>query len=138
MMRSSTLKNKTISFLLVIALLLQGCVVYKKAPVTLDEALVSSKKILIIKTDGTKLKLRNIEKMDSIYYGYLRTKGKIVKIPLTESDLKTIRLKDPTLSTIGNALIVMGTLGLVLAVVFAIALSNWDSSWGDWSNLQTF
>ncbi|MFV5687045.1 hypothetical protein ACM55M_00275 [Flavobacterium sp. ZT3R25] len=131
-MRYTNLKNKTVCFLLVIVLNLQSCAVYKKAPVTLDQAVVTNRKILIIKTDNAKLKLINIEQIDGNYYGYIKTKRKIEKIPLIESDLKTIRVLDRTTTTIGNVAIVVGSLGIVLLVVAAIELSNWDTYWGDW------
>jgi hypothetical protein len=133
-MRHTNLKNKTVCFLLVIALSLQSCVVYQKAPVTLDEAVVTNRKILVVKTDNTKLKLIDIEKIDGNYYGYIKIKHKIEKIPLTESDLKTIRILDRTKTTIGNVAIVVGSLGIVFLVVAAIELSNWGDDW----NLGTY
>ncbi|SHM08802.1 hypothetical protein [Flavobacterium xinjiangense] len=127
------LKNRTICFLLIIALILQSCAVYKKTPVTLNEAANVDRKILVVKTDNTKLKFKKIEKIDGVYYGLIKTKGQIEKIPLTESDLKTIRVLDKTATTIGNVAIVVGSLGVVFLVVAAIELSNLGDDWGDWS-----
>jgi hypothetical protein len=126
------LKNKSVCFFLVIALILQSCAVYKKTPVTINEAANADRKILVLKTDNTKIKFKKIEQIDGIYYGLIRSKGRIEKIPLTESDLKTIRVLDKTATTIGNVSIVVGSLGIVLLVVAAIELSNWDADWGDW------
>jgi hypothetical protein len=127
------LKNKTVCFFLVIALILQSCAVYKKTPVTLNEAANADRKILVLKTDNTKIKFKKIEQIDGIYYGLIRTKGRIEKIPLTESDLKTIRALDKTATTIGNVAIVVGSLGIVLLVVAAIELADWGDDWGNWS-----
>jgi hypothetical protein len=127
------LKNKTVCFLLVISLILQSCAVYKKTPVTLNEVANANRKILVIKTDNTKMKFKKIEQIDGIYYGLIRTKGRIEKIPLTESDLKTIRALDKTATTIGNVAIVVGSLGIVLLVVAAIELADWGDDWGNWS-----
>jgi hypothetical protein len=127
------LKNRTICFLLIIALILQSCAVYKKTSVTLNEAANGDRKILVVKTDNTKLKFKKIEKIDGVYYGLIKTKGQIEKIPLTESDLKTIRVLDKTATTIGNVAIVVGSLGVVFLVVAAIELSNLGDDWGDWS-----
>jgi hypothetical protein len=132
-MKLPNLKNKTICFLLIIALILQSCAVYKKTPVTLNEAANADRKILVVKTDNTKLKFKKIEKIDGVYYGLIKTKGQIEKIPLTESDLKTIRVLDKTVTTIGNVAIVVGSLGVVFLVVAAIELSNLGDDWGDWS-----
>lgn len=127
------LKNKTVCFFLVIALILQSCAVYKKTPITLNEAVNADRKILVLKTDNTKIKFKKIEQIDGIYYGLIRTKGRIEKIPLTESDLKTIRALDKTATTIGNVAIVVGSLGIVLLVVAAIELADWGDDWGNWS-----
>jgi hypothetical protein len=133
-MRLTNIKNKTICLLLVIALIIQSCSVYKKTTVTLNEAATADRKVLVVKTDNTKLKFTRIEQIDGIYYGRLKTKGGTKKISLTESDLKTIRVLDKTATTIGNVAIVVGSLGIVLLVVAAIELSNLADDWGDdWS-----
>jgi PBP1b-binding outer membrane lipoprotein LpoB len=131
-MRLKNLKTKTVCFLFVIALFLQSCSVYKRPSVTLDEAITADRKVLVVKTNNTKLKFIRIEQIDGIYYGRLKTKGKIEKIPLTESDLKTIRVLDKTATTIGNVAIVVGSLGVVLLVIAAIELSDLGDDWGDW------
>lgn len=132
-MKLKKIKTKTVCFLLVITLIFQSCGVYKKTSVTLDEAVTADRKVLVIKTDNAKLKFIRIEQIDGMYYGHLKTKGKIEKIPLTESDLKTIRVLDKTATTIGNVAIVVGSLGVVFLVVAAIELSNWGDDWENWS-----
>jgi hypothetical protein len=133
-MRLTNIKNKTICLLLVIALTMQSCSVYKKTTVTLNEAVIADRKVLVVKTDNTKLKFIRIEQIDGIYYGRIKTKSGTKKILLTESDLKTIRVLDKTATTIGNVAIVVGSLGIVLLVVAAIELSNLADDWGDdWS-----
>ncbi|TRX02417.1 hypothetical protein [Flavobacterium gawalongense] len=131
-MRLKNLKSKTVCFLLVIALILQSCSVYKKTPVTLDEAVTADRKVLVVKVDNTKLKFIRIEQIDGIYYGRIKTRGGIEKIPLTESDLKTIRVLDKTATTMGNVAIVVGSIGTVLLVVAAIELSDLGDNWGNW------
>lgn len=126
------LKNKTVCFLLVISFILQSCAVYKKTPVALNEAANADRKVLVVKTDNTKLKFKKIEDIDGIYYGHIRTRGGIEKMPLTESDLQTIRVLDKTATTVGNVAIVVGSLGAVLLVVAAIELADfWGDDWGN-------
>lgn len=126
------LKNKTVCFLLVISFILQSCAVYKKTPVALNEAANADRKVLVVKTDNTKLKFKKIEEIDGIYYGHIRTRGGIEKMPLTESDLQTIRILDKTATTVGNVAIVVGSLGAVLLVVAAIELADfWGDDWGN-------
>lgn len=127
-------KSKIVCVLLIFVMMLQSCAVYQKTSVSLDEAASADRKVLVVKTDNTKLKFKKIEQIDGVYYGLIKTKGRIEKIPLTESDLKTIRVLDKTPTTIGNVAIVVGSLGIVLLVVAAIALSNWDTDWGGWGS----
>jgi hypothetical protein len=131
-MKCKSLKTKTVCFLLVLALIFQSCGVYKKTPVTLDEAVAADRKILVVKTDNTKLKFIRIEQIDGMYYGRVKNKGETEKILLTESDLKTIRVLDKTATNIGNIAIVVGSLGVVFLVIAAIELSSWYDDWGDW------
>ena len=131
-MRLKNFKTKTVCFLLVIALMLQSCSVYKKMPVTLEEAATTDRKVLVIKSDNTKLKFRRIEQTDGIYYGLLKTRAGIERIPLTESDLKTIRVLDKTATTVGNVAIVVGSLGVVLLVIAAATLASLGDDWGEW------
>lgn len=131
-MRLKNFKTKTVCFLLVIALMLQSCSVYKKTPVTLEEAATTDRKVLVIKSDNTKLKFKRIEQTDGIYYGLLKTRAGIERIPLTESDLKTIRVLDKTATTVGNVAIVVGSLGVVLLVIAAAALASLGDDWGEW------
>ncbi|RKS13106.1 hypothetical protein [Flavobacterium sp. 120] len=131
-MKCKSLKTKTVCFLLVIALIFQSCGVYKKTPVTLEQAVTADSKVLVVNADNKIFKFIRIEQIDGIYYGYLKTKGKIEKIPLTESDLKTIRVLNKTATNIGNIAIVVGSLGVVFLVIAAIELSSWYDDWGDW------
>ena len=132
-MKRKNLKTKTVCFLVTLALILQSCAVYKKTPVTLNEAVATNRKVLVVKTDNTKLKFITIEQSNGIYYGHLKSKGEMIEIPLTENDLKTIRILDKTATTIGNVAIIVGSLGIVLIVVAAIELSNWGDDWGGFS-----
>ncbi|MFV8344001.1 hypothetical protein [Flavobacterium sp. XS2P39] len=131
-MKLKNFKTKTVCFLLVIALVLQSCSVYKKTPVTLEQAATANRKVLVIKSDNTKLKFTRIEQIEGIYYGRIKTRAGIEKIPLTESDLKTIRVLDKTATTVGNVAIVVGSLGIVLLVVAAVELSTLGDGWGEW------
>ena len=123
-MKLQNLKNKTVCFFLVIALTLQSCSVYQKTPVTLNDAATANRRILIVKTDNTKIKFKKIEQIDGVYYGLIKTKGRIEKIMLTESDVKSIRILDKTATTLGNVAIIVGSLGIVLLVLTGIALAG--------------
>nr|WP_315162313.1 hypothetical protein [uncultured Flavobacterium sp.] len=125
------LKKKSICLLITLALLLQSCVVYKKTPSTINEAVDSKAKVLVVKTNDEKLKLIKIEKIDGNYFGEIKTRKGIEKIPLSENDIKTIRIKNKSASTLGNVFIVIGSLGVVFIVVAAIELQDFNVGFGE-------
>ena len=87
-------------------MLLQSCVVYQKTSVPLNEA-KDKGKARVVKTDNTLLYVKNIEKIDSLYY---EVKGK-KKIILSSYEIKNIFLKDEKASkvlTITAPLILIG------------------------------
>ena len=117
-------KSKFICVFLIFAFLLQSCTVYQKMPVSIEEAMATNRKILITKTDETKLKLFNIEQSDGKYYGYKKTKGKVEKILLIETDIKTIRILDKKTSD----LLTIGTIAIsVIGSVFIILISTYEA-----------
>lgn len=124
-------KSKSVCLLIALALLLQSCVVYKKTPSTINEAVDSKGKVLIVKTNDEKLKLIKIEKIDGAYFGEIKTKKGIEKIPLSENDIKTIRIKNKSASTLGNVFIVIGSLGVVFIVIAAIELQDFNIDLGE-------
>ncbi len=125
------LKNKSICLLVTFALLLQSCVVYKKTPSPINEAVDSKAKVLVVKTNDEKIKLIKIEKIDGNYFGEIKTKKGIEKIPLSENDIKSIRIKDKSASTVGNVFIVIGSLGVVFIVIVAIELQDFNIGLGE-------
>ena len=63
---------KTISIILIPIILSQGCVVYQKEPVTLDQATGSDKgEIKIITTDNKELHFDSLYYQDEVLYGLM-------------------------------------------------------------------
>jgi len=116
------LKNKFISMILVLMLMLQSCTVYQKTAVTLDEAAASSRKTLITKTDGAKLKVKRVEKRDGTFYGIAKVEGKTEKITLVENEIKTVRVLNKTATTFGNIGIVTGSAIVIFTTVAILAI----------------
>ena len=116
------LKNKFISMVLVLMLILQSCTVYQKTAVTLDEAAASSRKTLITKTDGAKLKVKRVEKIDGTFYGIAKVEGKTEKITLVENEIKTVRVLNKTATTFGNIGIVAGSTIVIFTIVAIVAI----------------
>ena len=125
-MKIDYFKSKLICLLLSLLIVLQSCVAYKSISSTLDEAVATNGKVLVVKTDDTKFKLIKIEQIDGVYYGSMKTKSGIEKIQLHESDLKRIRVLDKTASTLGTIGIIVGSLGIVILIIGAIAVQDMD------------
>lgn len=114
-------KSKFVCVFLVFVILLQSCTVYKKAPISISEASATNHKVLIIKNDDTKLELKKIELVDGVYYGFIDEDRGIVKIPLNESTIKTIRIIDKSAST----LLSTGIVVIPLAIIITLVTANW-------------
>lgn len=127
-MKLADFKKKFVCILLAITFTLQSCTVYKKTAVTLDEAENANLKTLVVTTDNTKHKYSRILKIDDNYYGEKKTKGKIEKILLSETEIKNIRLLDKTATTIGNIAIISGTLGIFILIPGFIDLYNFANN----------
>lgn len=110
-------KSKFFCIFLGFVFLLQSCAVYQKTPVSITEAAATNHKVLIIKTDDSKLKLKKIELIDGMYYGIIDEEGKIKKILLTENTIKTIRVLDETASTWGTIGIIAGSLLIMFGII---------------------
>ena len=120
-MFNTNFKTKFVCVFLVFVILLQSCTVYKKAPVSISEASATNHKVLIIKNDDTKLELKKIELVDGVYYGFIDEDRGIVKIPLNESTIKTIRIIDKSAST----LLSTGIVVIPLAIIITLVIANW-------------
>ena len=91
---------KSVTLILSMLILLQGCTVYKSVSVTLEQAAKEENKVRLETTSGEKLKFKRIGIDNGEYYGVKKVKGNIVKVPLDTNYIKNVKLKDKTLSTI--------------------------------------
>ncbi len=99
---------------------LQSCTEYQKKSVSIQDASVSKKPVLVIRKDDTRITLKKIVLQGSNYYGMLEEKGQIIKIPIVESDIKTIRMLDQTTSLWGTIGILMGGISILGIISFSI------------------
>ncbi len=133
-MRLRYFKSKLVSVFLIFVLLLQSCAAYHKTPVSIEEAVTSNNKVLVITNNDTKIKLKKIELIDGKYYGISEDEDrKIIKIPLNESDIKAIRVLDKSASTWGTVGIVAGSLLVLFGIIGYAAMENMDLGvdWGE-------
>jgi hypothetical protein len=118
---------KVVSVVLVLSLMFQSCAVYRRKSVSLEEAAKTEHRILMIRTNDQKVRLKRIENIDGIYYGLTRVKGEKVKLKLDEKDIKALRPINRGLTTMGNFGIV--ALSLVAIVVVIFLSYDWDDSY---------
>jgi len=126
---------KVVALFLATLILFQGCTVYKSTPVSVQEAVKTSKKVKI-KDENKTYKFNYLEEIDGETYGtifqYSKTAKllsnqiakknehkKLVKIKLTQEQLSEIYPKDQKLSNVLTALPFVA-----LSVVLTIALIN--------------
>ena len=126
-MRPPKLKNKIFSVLFIIALMLQSCSIYKKSPASLDEAVRANARTVIVNTDNSKQEFRRITQVDNEYYGEIKTISGTKKVPLSETDIKSIRVLDTTATTLTNLGIIIVPVAATLVI---ISLSSIDLDLG--------
>jgi hypothetical protein len=77
-----------------------------------------------------KMRLKRIEKKDSIYYGIKIVKSREVKFPFKGNEIKKIRVKDNGTSTFLTIGAITLTLGIIVIALLINDLSNDLSSLG--------
>ena len=94
-----TLKKrfKHLSIALALLMLLQGCTVYKKPSVTMQEA-VQEQVRTKVKTAKENFSFRYITYENDNYYGVKKSNGELNKIRLDEEYIESIHLKNKPLS----------------------------------------
>jgi len=114
-MRSLFSKVKFATIIIALLILFQSCVVYRSTPISIDEAVRSETKILVINTENKRLPFKRIEKTDTTYYGIKKHFSKEIRVSLNQNEIKKIRPMNPGLST-------LGTFGLFLIGIAAIII----------------
>lgn len=99
-MRTIKIQIKSFSFFLSMLVIFQSCTVYKSTAVTLDEAAKEEIKTKVETNNGVNIKFKHIVFEDGNYFGIRKFKRKIQKIELNKEHIKSVRLKNKTVSTI--------------------------------------
>jgi hypothetical protein len=116
-MRLLNLKHKMFSVLFIIAIILQSCSIYKKSPTSLDEAARANARTVVVNTDNSKLEFIRITQVDNEYYGEVKTISGTKKVPLSETDIKSIRVLDKTATTFTNLGIIVVPVAAALVII---------------------
>jgi hypothetical protein len=121
-MKTLKLFLKPITYLLAFLILFQGCTVYKKTGVTLEEASKSELKAIVEKTDGTNLKFKKIVmRSDGNFYGLenriVNERWTETSTLLNENIVAKVIIENRRLSiilTIVGPIVLGGFIGLVI------------------------
>ena len=113
-MKTNKMLLKIVVFLISSLVMLQSCTVYKSSATTLDEAFKSNTKTKVITTDNQTLKFMRIDFIDGKYYGISKTSQKLEDIPLDKNKIKSIKVKNKTVSAILNVGTPVALVGLTL------------------------
>lgn len=104
-----------ISWLFILLIFLQGCVVYQKKSVTLERTFQEGLKTKVVTDSGNTFKFKRIGFEDGKFYGVMISNGEITKVSLQENELSKIILKNENMST-------LLTIGTSIVSVFGILI----------------
>ena len=108
------MKNKLIGTLILVLILSQGCTVYHKTSVSIEEAL-NQGKTKVVYNSGTVQILDNIVLKDSIYYGMM---GKKIT-PLQSDENFKVHRKNKTKSIIKPIVSILGVAAVLVIISVA-------------------
>lgn len=109
--------------ILTLIVIFQGCAVYKKAPVTLDEAVQSNIMVKLYTIYNETLTYYRIKKtVDNKFYGIKFKEGIRVSTPINKGEINSVRIKNKTVSEAGNYAMVAPIIGFVLVISGAASI----------------
>lgn len=110
---------KTAALFLGVLIVFQGCSVYHKGKRTLEQAVQEQKKVKITALDKRTMYFKKTVYKDGKYYGVKKLKDSTKDVWLFENDIKRLKIKNKTLSTIISIgipiVIVGGIIGIAVA-----------------------
>jgi hypothetical protein len=117
------IKQIGIIFLFISALILcQGCSVYKKAPITIEEAVTAGYSVKVRTIDSKTATYHHIELKEGQYFGVKHVDREQIFVPLKKGEINSIQQKDKARSTAGNATIVLPIVVVVLVLTGVIVV----------------
>ena len=114
--------RKWICVVLVFSMILQSCSVYKSKSITFDEAIAKNNKVKVTRADGSTDAFDKIEKVDTVYYGLLKTNGEYARTPIKEKDYVKVQPKNKPVSALATVGVIVVPFVVVLGLLELIAI----------------
>lgn len=108
------------AFFMVFVMLLQSCTVYKSVPISIDQAVQNQSEVKIHTLNHNTYRFTAIETIGGNYFGINKSAHEILRTPLNENQISTIKEKDKTLSTILD----IGIVIILLTPVILVGVSG--------------
>ncbi len=128
-MKTIRIKLKTIAMFFAALILLQGCVVYHKTPVNLEQAANAKQKTKINTIADETVKFKSIEYEDGQFFGLKKENGKIVKVPLDTNEVYKLYLQNKNKSTWATVLLIATPI-VAFGILAIIAVQNMSLGYG--------
>ncbi len=116
-LESTKKQLRPIAWLMAIAMIIQSCTVYKSTPLNLEQAVQKESKVRITTNSNKTFVYKKIVIDEGKYYGVERIKGKKINIPINEDLVKSIQIRNESLSALLSV-------GIPIAVIVGISVIN--------------
>ncbi|MCK0178922.1 hypothetical protein MWU50_06455 [Flavobacteriaceae bacterium S0862] len=113
---------KPVAFVLSFLILLQGCTVYKSAPISIEEASKMDTAVRVITKDNEKLKYDRIVKENGKYYSVKNERTADVIKPIDTMQIKEVKAIDKTGSTVLTIGVIVTGVGALLVGISAMLI----------------
>ncbi|UKM63499.2 hypothetical protein GSB9_00042 [Flavobacteriaceae bacterium GSB9] len=118
-MKSIRSHLKIITCFFTLLVFLQGCVVYKSEPATIEAASEPNVKVRIKMIDGEFIKFSSLEVVDNKIFGVKKKRGEAFRTLIGRDSIKRIQIKDKKMSTIGNVLLPVSVIGSIVLLTIS-------------------
>jgi len=99
-MKTNEKQIRSIAFLLVLIMFFQSCTVYKSTPISIEQVVENQSEVKIHTLNNNTYKFSAIETIDRKYFGINKSANVVIRTPLDENQMDTIKEKNKTLSII--------------------------------------
>ena len=117
-------KAKIVFMILSSIILFNGCTIYKRSGVTLEEAHTANKRTRVETSSGELLKFNYIEYENGTYYGVKNSNGRITKVALNKDYINKVEVKSNGLSIIGTLIIPLTLIVVVVGLTLGVTGST--------------